>query len=81
MNQEKIEILRKTSSFRTDSPAEHIVLEEGWVDLNKGWFCRFTRDGKTIEAFGSSRRQAMRRARKFYRKITEVPYPYPREVL
>lgn len=47
---------------------ELIAVQEGWFGLGKGFFCKISRNGLCVEAFGSTRRQALRHARKAWNK-------------
>lgn len=65
---------------------EIIVFEEGYManDLDKGFFCKITRNGLCVEDFAISKRKALRKARRAWQKFNEAGYQkefgYPRVV-
>lgn len=65
---------------------ETIVFQEGWQkdSLDRGWFCKVTRNNLCVEAWASSKWGALRLARRFWRKADIKGYHelhgYPRVV-
>lgn len=55
-----------------DQSNELIYLTEGWCSNDRGWFCRLERRGISVEAFGSTKRQALRIARRFWYKSADL---------
>lgn len=81
----------KRSEFRFTQPSETefnetIVFEEGYLadSLERGFFCKVTRSGLCVEAFATSKRKALKLARKSWYKFNEEGYQreygYPRVV-
>lgn len=61
---------------------EKIILQEGYLGLNRGYFCKVSQKETCVEAFGATKRQALRLARRAWYKETEkkrqIKIGYPR---
>lgn len=53
---------------RHPETTERIRLEEGWDGLTEGWFCELTVGDRTVEEFGTTKRSALRYARRLMSK-------------
>lgn len=59
-------------------PVEHIEITVGWLELERGYFCKIKKANICVEDFGSTRRQALRRARRAWRDEHQEQTRYPR---
>lgn len=65
---------------------ETIVFEEGWKknSLDRGWFCRVSMNNFCVEDFATTKRGALRLARRAWRKSSmdkyQSLYGYPRVI-
>ena len=57
---------------------EEIRIQDGSIGLDFGFFCLIRRDGLCVEDFGSTRRQALRRARRAWQKEKLRASGYPK---
>jgi hypothetical protein len=55
---------------------EIIIFQEGWPyeSLDRGWFCKVTMDNICVEAFGPTKRAALKAARKFWNQVNRKNY-------
>lgn len=56
--------------IRRDS-IEHITIQSGWYGLVEGYFCKIERENLCVEDFGTSKRSALKYARKAWDKENE----------
>lgn len=61
---------------------EVIRIQGGWLTLADGYFCMIKRDGICVEDFGTTRRSALRYARRAWKKehnkIVQKDLGYPK---
>lgn len=47
---------------------ERITIQDGWMGFSDGYFCIVERNGICVEDFGTTRRSALRYARRAWKK-------------
>lgn len=67
-----------------ERPIEYITIQEGWIGWTDGFFCKIEMNGLCVEDFGTTRRSALRYARRAWKKMNQLEIQktrgYPRRV-